>query len=467
MNEQRVAGRYRLLREIGRGAGGAVWLAQDEVLGRRVAMKHAKPAFDDGHDAVRAEREARLAARVNHPHVVAVFDLVIVDDGSWLVMEYVDGEPLSSLVRREGAVSPDRAARLLRPIADALAAAHELGIVHRDVKPSNILVDRDGVTHLSDFGIARGAQDPTLTRTGLVTGSPAYLSPEVAIGRTATQASDVWAFGATLVHLLTGRPPYHRDGDENGPLAVVHRIASEPPPRPPEAGWLGPLVAATMATDPGDRLTMAQVHDRLVADEEPMARTATLAMAPPPAPPTAPPPAWVPAPPPGPGTSPLHADRPDRRDRKRALTAVAGAAAALVLAVLLFVAVSTGDDDGPVDRRTAPSTSPAATSPSRTEPTTTAAELEQFARSYVETADGDPAAGFAMLTPSYQRESTGYDDFWGPMRDPEILDLSADPATMTVTYTYSYVLPQEGRRTETVTLQLVDDGGTLLISGAR
>jgi serine/threonine protein kinase len=204
-----IAGRYTLDREIGRGGMGAVWLGEDEVLGRPVALKRIGfgPGGDDL-DLDRAEREARLAARLNHPHVVAVYDLVVEGDDRWLVMEYVAGATLAELVRRDGPLTPDQAAPLLRQAADALAAAHEAGIVHRDVKPSNILVTPDGQVKLSDFGIARAQADASLTQTGLVTGSPAYLAPEVASGQQATAASDVWSLGATTYHALSGRPPY-------------------------------------------------------------------------------------------------------------------------------------------------------------------------------------------------------------------------------------------------------------------
>src|SRR4051812_36947212 len=160
---------------------GAVWLARDEVLGRPVALKRV--GFGPGGsepDLERAEREARLAARLNHPHVVAIYDLVEDGEDRWLVMEYVAGVTLAALVRRDGALSPDQAAPVVRQSADALAAAHSAGIVHRDVKPSNILVGADGQVKLSDFGIARAQADASLTQTGLVTGSPAYLAPEIA-----------------------------------------------------------------------------------------------------------------------------------------------------------------------------------------------------------------------------------------------------------------------------------------------
>ena len=166
-----IAGRYTADREIGRGGMGAVWLGTDQVLGRQVALKRLGQAPGVGTpDLERAEREARLAARLNHPHVVAVFDLVQEGPEHWLVMEYVEGRTLADMIRQDGALTPDEAAPLLRQAADALAAAHESGIVHRDVKPSNILVTAEGQVKLSDFGIARAEADASLTQTGLVTG---------------------------------------------------------------------------------------------------------------------------------------------------------------------------------------------------------------------------------------------------------------------------------------------------------
>ena len=207
-----IAGRYSLDREIGRGGMGAVWLGHDELLGRDVALKRIGmlPGADST-DLARVEREARLTARLSHPNVVAVFDLVTdaETDAHWLVMEYVEGVTLARLIREQGPLSPDEAAPLLRQVADALVAAHAAGIVHRDVKPSNIMVDRDGRVKLADFGIARIATDPALTQTGLVTGSPAYLAPEVAAGQRGDETVDVWSLGATAFHLLTGRPPYY------------------------------------------------------------------------------------------------------------------------------------------------------------------------------------------------------------------------------------------------------------------
>lgn len=434
MTNQRIAERYTLQEQIGHGAHGAVWAAYDEVLGRSVALKRLGTAADHGADAVRAEREARLAAQLGHPNVVAVYDLVTEDGGTWLVMERVEGGPLSAAVR-DAPLSPDDAARLLAPVADALAQAHALGIVHRDVKPSNILAGPDGAK-LTDFGIARGSGDATLTRTGLVTGSPAYLAPEVAMGGQATPASDVWSLGATLVHLLTGRPPYHRDDLDNGPLAVVYRIAHEDPPVVPEAGWLAPLLARTMAKEPEARPSMAEVRDHLtrtvVASDQTMALPAV----------------------------------PGARRATEAVVAAVAAVVVLLLVVAVLALRPDGDDETPAAGRTTASTTTSTPSAPGTPSPPTAAELEAFARTYVGTASSDPDRGFAMLTPAYRSNSPDYAGFWGTVKNPRILEVSADPAALTVTYRYTYVLQGRGRRTERVTLFLVDDGGNLLIDNA-
>ncbi len=258
-----IAGRYTLDREIGRGGMGRVWLGIDEVLGREVALKRiGLLPGEDGTDLARAEREARLAARLSHPHVVAVLNLVVdaETDSRWLVMEYVDGSTLSQLVRQEGRLSPDEAAPLMWQAADALVAAHAAGIVHRDVKPSNILVDHRRQVKLTDFGIARISTDPALTQTGLVTGSPAYLAPEVATGQRGDEAVDVWSLGATLFYVLSGRPPYDMGANV---LSGLYRIVNEDPPRLADAGWMAPLLEGTMAKDPSLRWTMVQVRDFL------------------------------------------------------------------------------------------------------------------------------------------------------------------------------------------------------------
>ncbi|MBC2934221.1 protein kinase domain-containing protein [Nocardioides sp. zg-1228] len=264
-----IAGRYRLEREIGRGGAGVVHLAHDELLDRPVAVKRIGllPGTTDD-DVVRAQREARLAAGINHPHVVSIFDLVKDEDCYWLVMEHVDGRTLAELVASEGPLPDRRAAAILAQAADALLEAGSAGIVHRDVKPSNIILTGADRAKLGDFGIARSASDTALTQTGLITGSPAYIAPEVASGQPASEASDVWSLGATLYHAVVGRPPY--DVGDNV-LGGLYRIVNEDPPRLTGDHAVAGLLSVMMVKDPAQRWPVARVRDdlRRIARGEP------------------------------------------------------------------------------------------------------------------------------------------------------------------------------------------------------
>ena len=464
-----IAGRYTLDREIGRGGMGAVWLARDEVLGREVAVKRVGMVPGGGSaDLARAEREARLAARLNHPHVVAVFDLVTEGEEQWLVMEYVEGVTLGELVRRDGALSPDEASPLVRQAADALAAAHSAGIVHRDVKPSNILVTRDGQVKLSDFGIARAEADASLTQTGLVTGSPAYLAPEVAAGAQASAASDVWSLGATLFHALAGRPPYEMGDNVMGGL---YRIVNDEPPRLDHAGWLGPLLDATMTKAPEQRWSMAQVRDFL--DAGPTGTTlhpapTTVAGA---AAPETTRTEVLAAPVAAPVTPVTSAPAPARRARRLPWPLLVAAAVVLLLAVIVWAALSTRDPAGDTtasngrDRDNSPSASDRTSQPAGP----TAQGMEDFIADYLATAPADPEAGFAMLTPEFQAQSggiEGYRGFWSTVESAEPLDVGADPESLTVQYTVEYTMREGGdTSTDDVSLALVYEDGTYRIAG--
>ncbi|MFT4263580.1 MAG: serine/threonine-protein kinase, partial [Nocardioides sp.] len=259
-----IAGRYELLRELGRGGAGTVWLARDSVLGREVAMKRQSGTGErDQRSGEVARREARVAARLHHPHLVTLYDLAEDDGDLWLVMEFVAGPSLTQVVADHGPMTPDEAARIVTGVAEGLRYIHAQGVVHRDVKPSNILLDPSGEPKLADFGIARSAEQTaaTITATGAVHGSPAYLAPEIATGRGATDRSDVWSLGATLFHLLTGAPPY-ADADNNA-VAILYRIVHEPVPTTDRAGRLAPLLAGAMTPDPARRWTIEQVADFL------------------------------------------------------------------------------------------------------------------------------------------------------------------------------------------------------------
>ena len=231
------AHRYRLESRIATGGMGEVWRATDTVLGREVAVKLLKPEYaDDARFRSRFETEARHAASLHHPNVAAVYDFGeaagAADDVAhrpYLVMELVDGQPLSALLKAGQPLDPDAARDLLAQAADAIGAAHAAGIVHRDVKPANLLVTPDRTVKITDFGIARAAEGMALTETGQVMGTPQYLSPEQARGETATPASDVYSLGVVAYECLVGQRPYTGDS----PVATALAHLREPVPELP------------------------------------------------------------------------------------------------------------------------------------------------------------------------------------------------------------------------------------------
>ncbi|HWN26497.1 MAG TPA: serine/threonine-protein kinase, partial [Actinomycetospora sp.] len=256
-----VAERYRVLTRVGQGAMGVVWRAEDERLRREVALKQVwLPAGAD--DAARDQahrrvfREARMIARLHHPQAITVFDVVEHEGRPWLVMEYLPSRSLSEVLVADGPLDPDRAARVGRQVAEALAAAHDAGIVHRDVKPGNVLLADDGRAKVTDFGIARAVDDVTITSTGMMAGTPAYLAPEVARGADADFRSDVYSLGSTLYAALEGAPPY---GTGDNPLAVLHRVASGEYNPLAHRGPITPLVEQMLRADPAHRPGMHRV----------------------------------------------------------------------------------------------------------------------------------------------------------------------------------------------------------------
>lgn len=480
-----IAGRYSLDEQIGRGGTGAVWRGRDEVLGRTVALKRIGLLPGDDHpDVARAEREARLSARLNHPHVVAVFDMVHDEesDEHWLVMEYVDGRTLSRLVQDRGPLSPDDAAPLLWQVADGLTAAHGEGITHRDVKPSNVLIDADGNAKILDFGIARVETDASLTRTGLMTGSPAYLAPEIASGHRGDSASDVWSLGATTFHVLAGRPPYEI-GDHV--LGALYRIVNDDPPRLDDAGWMAPLLENTMVKDPAQRWSMEQVreflsrpHSSVVPTPEPtmamvppyddghtqvldgMPAAAAAAAAAPVALATQPVTEPTAHPLSQPVSGPATAHTPWRPSRN-GLLVLAGAAAVLLVVVLALVLGQNGSSDPQ-----AASKNPAPTKSSQAPARPTAQGMEKFIRSYVTTVSDNPSQAWTMLTPKFQRESGGFDryrSFWDNATNGQVLDITADPKTMSVSYHVHFDNFDNGPGPTVLDLKFVD--GHYLIDG--
>ncbi|SNR52208.1 Serine/threonine protein kinase [Haloechinothrix alba] len=264
---QLIAGHYRLAEHVGSGAMGVVWRAVDVRLERSVAVKrvvsqHGLSEADRDALHKRAMREAKIAARLQHPNAIAVYDITEHDGDPCLVMEYLPSRSLSDVLAEEGTVPVATAARIGEQVAAALVAAHRAGIVHRDVKPGNILIDDTGVAKLTDFGISRAHGDITLTQTGLVAGTAGYLAPELARGGDPSAASDVFALGATLYHALEGQSPY---GSGSNQLALLHTAASGKVNPPTRSGPATALLMSLLRVAPEERATMQQASERLAA----------------------------------------------------------------------------------------------------------------------------------------------------------------------------------------------------------
>jgi eukaryotic-like serine/threonine-protein kinase len=262
--EDLIAKRYRRLAHIGSGGMGIVWKAKDEVLGREVALKElagrtALSLSGTGVDvaARRAIREARIAARLHHPNVIGVYDFVQHEGRPWLVMEYLASRSLADLLSRSRTLPVNEVARIGALLAAALTAAHDAEIVHRDVKPANVLLAEDGAVKLTDFGISRVTGDTTVTNTGIVLGTVSYIAPEVALGQTADARSDVYSLGATLYAAAEGQPPF---GVDSNAIALLYRIAHEEIIPARLAGPLGPVLMWMLDRDPKQRPTTLQVQ---------------------------------------------------------------------------------------------------------------------------------------------------------------------------------------------------------------
>jgi serine/threonine protein kinase len=505
-----IAGRYTLEREIGRGGSGSVHLAHDDLLDRSVAIKRiGLLPGTTGQDIARAQREARLAAGINHPHVVSIFDLVKDEDCYWLVMELVPGRSLTEVVNEEGPLLATRAAGIVAQAADALVQAGKAGIVHRDVKPGNIMVNDESHAKLGDFGIARTGTDTALTQTGLVTGSPAYLAPEVASGSPATPASDVWSLGATLFYAVTGRPPYDVGDNIMGGL---YRIVHEEPPRLPDDHPLAGLLGMMLVKDPTQRWPVERVRDDLRrvarghpstapaprAGEEEHPDEATLPLAAPPTASGAGPrtaesrtssfPVAPPAPPPVAAVT----EKPPRR---RPLGWIAAVIALVLVAGLGAWLLWPGDGERPSgesgtrsDQPSASDTSPSGGASDRPsdEPSTSAEPTQEpsaeptpagggerkamraFVQDYFGTVTSDPESTWAMLTPEFQAASGGYErysGFWSTIASATPYDIVVDPEALTTSYTIDYVTTSGARKTEQVQLQLEKQGDQYLIAG--
>ncbi|OWA02870.1 serine/threonine protein kinase [Streptomyces sp. CS113] len=262
--ERVIAGRYRLLSPLGEGGMGTVWRARDELLRREVAVKEVRapaglPQADVGRMYARLEREAWAAARISHPNVVTVYDVATDGGRPWIVMELVRGLSLADLLDAEGSLTPGRAALIGAEVLAALRAAHAAGVLHRDVKPANVLLANDGRVVLTDFGIARVEGSEALTMTGEVVGSPEFLAPERALGRTPGPASDLWSLGVLLYAAVEGVSPFRQDT----PLSTLRAIVDDELPPPRRAGALGPVVEGLLRKDPAGRLPADEAEREL------------------------------------------------------------------------------------------------------------------------------------------------------------------------------------------------------------
>jgi eukaryotic-like serine/threonine-protein kinase len=511
VDPQLIAGRYEVVRPIGSGGMGTVWLCRDTVLGREVAVKRIGALPGEPAAAARAMREARIAASLNDPHAVGVYDVVDESEAHWLVMEYVEGQSLAEKIRDLGALPPTRVAAIGSAVAGALARAHERGIVHRDIKPGNILIDNAGTPKISDFGIARAQADDQLTQTGFMTGTPGYLSPELARGGNPTAASDVWALGATLYYAVEGQPPYESHAN---PLATLQAIASGQARPVQQAGPLGGAIAAMMDQDPARRWDMATAQarlDRIARGDQTLALPAGAVLGAAAATEVIPEPVEstqrfetaAPVPPVFPPDD-RELDRDGFADDER--RGGRGWIAALVVLLLLAAlaaayvltdgfgtergtpgstATVTSTETETQTQTQAPSTSSTTsttptsttTSPPTTTTTTEAprgddASLARFVEQYYRdvTKENRRDDTFARLTPRMQQSSggrDGYEDFWSGIESVDVGDLEADAEEGTVTVGLSFK-PREGDESdERHRLTVVPDGDGWLIDTDR
>ncbi|MBB5939624.1 serine/threonine-protein kinase [Streptomyces zagrosensis] len=261
-----LAGRYRLGEVLGRGGMGTVWRARDETLGRTVAVKELRfPSSVDEDEKrrliTRTLREAKAIARIRSSGAVTVYDVVDEDDRPWIVMELIEGRSLADVVRDDGALSPRRAAEVGLAVLDVLRAAHREGILHRDVKPSNVLIADDGRVVLTDFGIAQVEGDPSVTSTGMLVGAPSYIAPERARGHKPGPPSDLWSLGGLLYAAVEGVPPY----DKSTAIATLTAVMTEALDPPKNAGVLEEVIYGLLAKDPARRLDDAGARAMLTA----------------------------------------------------------------------------------------------------------------------------------------------------------------------------------------------------------
>ncbi|MEU4517469.1 serine/threonine-protein kinase [Amycolatopsis sp. NPDC024027] len=488
VESRRIRDRYRLLEPIGGGAMGTVWRAQDEKLDRTVAIKELLLPHDHDEQRTqeaknRAMREARIAARLQHSHAITVFAVLEEEDRPWLVMEYLPSKSLAVVLGEEPATVDD-AIRVGVQISSALAGAHRAGVVHRDVKPANILVSEDGTAKITDFGISRAIGDVKLTATGEIAGTPAYLAPEVARGEDADFAADVFSLGATLYAAVEGQSPY---GTADNPIALLYKASSGEIVPPEKAGRLTPLLLRMLASEPAERPSMDEVEQELLAllpDAEPgdSVLAATVPETEPPAVPTVPAAVSVPV-------GEVTTVSPGAR---KGLIAVGAGAAllcvAVVVAILLVVRQRAPQDNNvaappsqtpstsasatPSASSPAPSSSPSPTPPTSatsappTSPTVSTVSSSKTAAQalsdYYSLLPNNPQAAWNLLTDKFRasRNQTyeRYKSFWGQYRKVEassVKEVGTNQVTAHVTY--------DGAKGENDTFTMVQVNGIWMI----
>ncbi|AZM52395.1 serine/threonine protein kinase [Streptomyces sp. WAC 01529] len=353
--ERVIAGRYRLLAPLGEGGMGTVWRARDDVLGREVAVKEVRapaglPAGEVDRLYARLEREAWAAARIPHRNVVTVYDVATEEDRPWIVMELVRGLSLADVLDAEGALPPQRVARIGAEVLAALRAAHDAGVLHRDVKPGNVLIANDGRVVLTDFGIAMVEGSSALTMTGEVVGSPEFLAPERALGRRPGPASDLWSLGVLLYAAVEGTSPFR----QNTPLSTLRAVVDEELPPARHAGPLTSVIEGLVRKDPDERMPAADAERDLrliVSGGRPLAgaplpHLPTVTAERTPAGPTPPTPLPVPSPQPAPAPADTTTTEPVRR-RRTAIALIAGLIVlALAVAGLTYALVNRDNGGG-------------------------------------------------------------------------------------------------------------------------
>ncbi|MGH3913435.1 MAG: serine/threonine-protein kinase [Pseudonocardiaceae bacterium] len=478
-----IAGRYRLVSRVGIGAMGVVWQAHDERLHRTVAVKQL--LLHSGMDETEAEeanhramREGRIAARLHHPHAITVYDVAEHEGKPCLIMEYLPAESLSTVLAIRGPLPPEEVARIGSQIASALTAAHAAGIVHRDIKPGNVLLAEDGTAKITDFGISRAVGDGTLTATGIMAGTPAYLAPEIAQGHGVGFPADVFSLGSTLYTAVEGAPPF---GLDDNALALLYRIATSEITPPEQSGPLTPALSRMLERDVSQRPTMQQAQEELaaIADLRPPLippipapvldphLPATLASTGPSTRTEAP---AVPAAAPSTNRAVPAAAPADRAGPPRWRSAAIAVAVSLVVIGVLLGATLINDQRTAANPATSPPTTtqdaprsqqappPSPTTDSTSEPTPTTTpsppaneaappdtpeQLQAAVADYYALMPGNLDAGWTRLTADYQRDHAGgragYQAFWDPIERVEVSGISANPparATATITYFY-------------------------------